>query len=49
MLERIPDAREVVVERTGHMLRYSHPVTYGAPVRAFLEDRMSEEVSMVCA
>ncbi|WP_241003358.1 alpha/beta hydrolase [Streptomyces sp. CB01881] len=36
MLAGIPDAREVVLPRTGHMFRFSHPVTYAAAVDDFL-------------
>jgi hypothetical protein len=36
MLPGIPDAREVTLPRTGHMFRFSHPVTYAAAVRDFL-------------
>ncbi|WP_416875108.1 alpha/beta fold hydrolase [Kitasatospora sp. SC0581] len=36
MLAGIPDAREVVLPRTGHMFRFSHPVTYAAAVEDFL-------------
>jgi pimeloyl-ACP methyl ester carboxylesterase len=36
MLAGIPDAREVVLPRTGHMFRFSHPVTYAAAVTEFL-------------
>ncbi|MFG2910343.1 alpha/beta fold hydrolase [Kitasatospora sp. NPDC048286] len=36
MLAGIPDAREVVLPRTGHMFRFSHPVTYAAAVEYFL-------------
>ncbi|MFD0407915.1 alpha/beta fold hydrolase [Kitasatospora sp. NPDC127116] len=36
MLAGIPDAREVVLARTGHMFRFSHPVTYAAAVENFL-------------
>ncbi|MED7931049.1 alpha/beta hydrolase [Nonomuraea sp. LP-02] len=32
----IPDAREVVLERTGHMFRFTHPVTYARAVEEFL-------------
>jgi hypothetical protein len=31
----IPDAREVTLPRTGHMVRFSHPVTYATAVRDF--------------
>ncbi|NUS17319.1 MAG: alpha/beta hydrolase, partial [Streptomyces sp.] len=36
MLAGIPDAREVVLPRTGHMFRFSHPVSYADAVRDFL-------------
>jgi pimeloyl-ACP methyl ester carboxylesterase len=36
MLAGIPDAREVVLPRTGHMFLFSHPVTYAAAVKQFL-------------
>ncbi|MER5642485.1 alpha/beta hydrolase [Kitasatospora sp. NPDC002227] len=36
MLAGIPDAREVVLPRTGHMFRFSHPVSYAAAVNDFL-------------
>jgi pimeloyl-ACP methyl ester carboxylesterase len=36
MIAGIPDAREVVLPRTGHMFRFSHPVTYAAAVTDFL-------------
>ncbi|MEU9048245.1 MULTISPECIES: alpha/beta hydrolase [unclassified Kitasatospora] len=36
MLAGIPDAREVVLPRTGHMFRFSHPATYAAAVEDFL-------------
>lgn len=36
MIAGIPDAREVTLPRTGHMVRFSHPVTYTAAVRDFL-------------
>ena len=35
----IPDATETVVERTGHMFRFTHPQTYAAAIRAFLATR----------
>jgi pimeloyl-ACP methyl ester carboxylesterase len=36
MLAGIPDAREIVLPRTGHMFRFSHPATYAAAVTDFL-------------
>ncbi|MFE6051390.1 alpha/beta fold hydrolase [Kitasatospora sp. NPDC056446] len=38
MLAGIPDAREVVLPRTGHMFRFSHPADYAAAVKDFLTD-----------
>lgn len=35
MLDGIPDAREVVLDRTGHMFRFTHPRTYAATVEDF--------------
>lgn len=42
MTEGIPDAHEVVLERTGHMFRFSHPVTYAATIRDFITTRVRE-------
>ncbi|MGW4713364.1 alpha/beta fold hydrolase [Nocardia sp. NPDC004260] len=36
--EGIPDAREVVLDRTGHMFRFSHPRTYAQTVEKFLQE-----------
>jgi pimeloyl-ACP methyl ester carboxylesterase len=36
----IPDATEVVLERTGHMFRFTHPETYAAAIDAFLAARV---------
>lgn len=36
MLAGIPDAREIVLPRTGHMFRFSHPVTYADAAADFL-------------
>jgi pimeloyl-ACP methyl ester carboxylesterase len=49
MLEGIPDSREVVIERTGHMLRYSHPVTYAKKIRTFLEDQFGDDFREACS
>lgn len=32
----IPDAREVVLPDTGHMFRFTHPLTYATAIRDFL-------------
>jgi pimeloyl-ACP methyl ester carboxylesterase len=36
MLTGIPDDREVTLPRTGHMFRFSHPVSYATAVEDFL-------------
>lgn len=38
--EGIPDAREIVLDRTGHMFRFSHPHTYARAVESFLIDAL---------
>jgi pimeloyl-ACP methyl ester carboxylesterase len=40
MLHGIPDASEVVLERTGHMFRFTHPETYAAAVETFIAQRI---------
>lgn len=37
--EGIPDATEVVLPRTGHMFRFTHPGTYATAIRDFLTAR----------
>lgn len=39
MRDGIPDATEVVLPDTGHMFRFSHPVTYTTAIRDFLNAR----------
>lgn len=39
MLDGIPRSEEVVIPRTGHMFRFSHPVTYAAEIARFLQRR----------
>lgn len=41
MLEGIPAATEVVLERTGHMFRFTHPHTYAAAVEEFLRTEVA--------
>lgn len=43
LVEAIPLASEVVLERTGHMFRFSHPVTYAAAVRDFITTGVGAE------
>jgi pimeloyl-ACP methyl ester carboxylesterase len=40
MLHGIPDATEVVIPRTGHMFRFSHPVTYSETIEQFIQERI---------
>lgn len=37
MLAGIPDVREVVLPRTGHMFRFTHPDLYGHTITGFLD------------
>jgi pimeloyl-ACP methyl ester carboxylesterase len=39
MLDRIPIAEEVVLSRTGHMFRFSHPETYAQAIEDFFGRR----------
>ena len=43
MLDGIADAREIVLERTGHMFRFSHPGRYSQAIDAFLTDTIERE------
>jgi pimeloyl-ACP methyl ester carboxylesterase len=38
MLEAIPNVRETILPRTGHMFRFSHPVTYAQVVENFIRE-----------
>ena len=40
MLAGIPDAREVILPRTGHMFRFTHPDQYGAVVTRFVDEHV---------
>lgn len=40
MLRLIPDAEEAVLERTGHMFRFSHPRRYARTIETFLAQRL---------
>jgi pimeloyl-ACP methyl ester carboxylesterase len=40
MLDGLPQAEEVVLARTGHMLRFTHPARYAATVQAFLRSQI---------
>ncbi|MBC8121561.1 MAG: alpha/beta hydrolase [Gemmatimonadaceae bacterium] len=41
MLRGIPGAREVILPRTGHMFRFSHPKLYSTAIRHFLDDSLT--------
>jgi pimeloyl-ACP methyl ester carboxylesterase len=43
MLEGIPGATEIVLQNTGHMFRFSHPVTYANAIKQFLQERVAHE------
>lgn len=45
MREGIPGAREVILPRTGHMFRFSHPDTYAHAVEEFLIDAVEQAVT----
>ncbi|WP_063780637.1 alpha/beta fold hydrolase [Nonomuraea sp. SBT364] len=45
----IPEAREIVLERTGHMFRFTHPETYARAVEAFLTERVDDPAVAVAA
>jgi pimeloyl-ACP methyl ester carboxylesterase len=45
MLNGIPDAAEVVLDRTGHMFRFTHPHTYATAVASFIASRVETRVA----
>lgn len=45
MLDGIPDATELILEDTGHMFRYSHPIAYAEAIERFLKQRVDLEVA----
>ncbi len=40
MVHGIPDAHEIVLDRTGHMFRFTHPHTYARAIEEFLAARI---------
>ncbi|MBO3459174.1 alpha/beta hydrolase [Aetokthonos hydrillicola Thurmond2011] len=40
LVKGIPEAVEVVIPNTGHMFRFTHPVTYANVIKEFLESRV---------
>jgi pimeloyl-ACP methyl ester carboxylesterase len=43
LLEGIPDAVEAILPNTGHMFRFTHPVTYANAIQAFLQVRLAND------
>jgi hypothetical protein len=41
MLAGIPGAREVVLPRTGHMFRFTHPDLYGHAITDFIDEAIT--------
>jgi len=48
MLAGIRDSREIVLDRTGHMFRFTHPVTYATAIRGFLLDQFRGGFFGIC-
>lgn len=44
MLDGIPDSTEAVLDRTGHMFRFTHPHTYAAAIESFIVRRVETRV-----
>lgn len=44
LVEGIPDATEVVLPNTGHMFRFTHPVTYANAIRSFLQVHLAGDL-----
>ena len=40
MRQGIPDATEIVLSRTGHMFRFTHPIAYARAIETFLRARV---------
>lgn len=40
LMEGIPDATEVVLHSTGHMVRFSHPLAYAEAINDFLKEKI---------
>ncbi len=43
LVEGIPNAVEMILPNTGHMFRFTHPVTYANAIREFLQARLGGE------
>lgn len=46
LVDGIPGATETVLPRTGHMFRFSHPVTYAGAVERFLATRVDRSPAL---
>lgn len=40
LLDGIADAQEQVIENSGHMFRFTHPITYGTLIERFIQTRI---------
>ena len=49
MLESISEAAEVVLERTGHMFRFTHPQTYAAAIEEFVAAKVATPMEQLNA
>ena len=49
MLDGIPDANEAVLDRTGHMFRFTHPHTYADVVESFIVTRVERRLEAATA
>jgi pimeloyl-ACP methyl ester carboxylesterase len=41
LVKGIPDATEVILPSTGHMFRFTHPVTYARAIQGFLQSHLA--------
>ncbi|XGV95253.1 MAG: alpha/beta fold hydrolase [Leptolyngbya sp. BL-A-14] len=48
LVEGIPNATEVILPHTGHMFRFTHPVTYATAIQDFLQRRFGSDGTATC-
>ncbi|MBW4474656.1 MAG: alpha/beta hydrolase [Stenomitos rutilans HA7619-LM2] len=48
LVEGIPEATELILPHTGHMFRFTHPVTYATAIQDFLQRRFESDVTATC-
>jgi pimeloyl-ACP methyl ester carboxylesterase len=44
MLDGISDSQEVILHNTGHMFRFSHPITYSQTINSFLDEKLPADI-----